>query len=92
MTMTVVVADDVSDDRRRARRRLQQRGTAPNGRCSSASWPPASSPNLFARVTDMIDTSTDSVYAFRQRGACWETVGIVSQATVDDDPHCWAVL
>jgi hypothetical protein len=40
----------------------------------------------------MIDTSTDSVYAFRQCAACWDTVGVVGQATVADEPYYWAIL
>jgi hypothetical protein len=40
----------------------------------------------------MIDTSTDSVCAFRQCAARWDSVGVLGRATVDDDRYHWAVL
>ena len=94
MAMTVVIAYDISEDRRRSRvaATLQQCGDRVLRSVFVCLLDSDQLTELLQRVTDMIDTSTDSVYAFRQCAACWETVGVVGQATVDDDPYYWAVL
>jgi CRISPR-associated protein Cas2 len=94
MAMTVVVAYDISEDRRRSRVAvtLQECGDRVQRSVFVCILDADQLTELLARVTDMIDTDTDSVYAFRQCAACWDTVGIVGQATVNDDPYYWAVL
>jgi CRISPR-associated protein Cas2 len=92
--MTVVVAYDISEDRRRARvaATLQQCGDRVQRSVFVATLDGEQVTDLLAQVTDMINTTTDSVYAFRQCAACWETVGVVGQATVEDEPYYWAVM
>ena len=92
--MTVVVAYDISEDRRRSwvAATLQTCGDRVQRSVFVCLLDADQLTDLLARVTDMIDTDTDSVYAFRQCAACWDIVGIVGQATVDDDPYYWAVL
>jgi len=94
MALTVVVAYDISEDRRRARvaAALQQCGDRIQRSVFVCSLDNEGLVELLARVTDMIDTDTDSVYAFRQCGTCWDTVGVVGQATVADERYYWAVL
>ena len=92
--MTVVVAYDISEDRRRARvaATLQQCGDRVQRSVFVCTLGSGQLSELIQLLTDMIDTSTDSVYAFRQCAACWETVGVVGQATVEHEPYYWAVL
>jgi hypothetical protein len=33
------------------------------------------------------EAASDAVYEFRRCAACWETVGVVGQTTVDDGPY-----
>jgi CRISPR-associated protein Cas2 len=94
MAMTVVITYDISEDRRRARvaATLQQYGDRVQRSVFVCALDTGQLSELLRLVTEMIDTATDSVYAFRQCAACWETVGVVGQATVDDEPYYWAVL
>ena len=94
MALTVVIAYDISQDRRRSRvaATLQQCGDRVQRSVFICALDAEQLTDLLHHVTDMIDTATDSVYAFRQCATCWDTVGIVGQATVKDDPYYWAVL
>lgn len=92
--MTVIVAYDISEDRRRARvaATLQQCGDRVQRSVFICTLDPIQLTDLLARVEIMVDPDTDSVYAFRQCATCWDTVGVVGQATVDDESFYWAVL
>jgi hypothetical protein len=43
-------------------------------------------------LTEVIDTAAESVYTFRRCATCWETVGVVREATVDVEPYYEVVL
>lgn len=94
MTMTVVITYDISEDRRRARvaATLQRCGDRVQRSVFICSLDQDQHTEIMALITDLIDADTDSVYAFRQCSTCWDTIGIIGQATVDEAPYYWAVL
>ena len=92
--MTVVIAYDISEDRRRSRvaATLQTFGDRIQRSVFILSIEPAALEELRASVHEMINLDVDSIYVFRQCAACWETIGIHGQATVEKEPLYWAVL
>lgn len=94
MAVTVVIAYDISDDRRRSRvsATLQQWGDRIQRSVFLATIEQQTLGDLRRRVADIINPDTDSVYVFRQCSPCWEAVGVLGQATVDDEPLYWRVL
>lgn len=94
MALTVVVAYDISDDQRRARvaATIQVWGNRIQRSVYLCTLDPAQLTDLSSRIAGIIDPDTDSVYAFRQCGACWDDVVVLGLATIDDDPYYWAVL
>ena len=94
MAVTVVVAYDISEDRRRARAAatLQQWGDRIQRSLFLCTIEPDTLTELRGHLTEIIDVDTDSVYMFRQCAACWETVEVIGQATVEDEPLYWSVL
>jgi CRISPR-associated protein Cas2 len=73
VALTFVVAYDISEDRRRSRvaASVEQWGDRVQKSVFVVTLDTDQLADLLARVTEMIDTSTDSVYAFRQCAACW---------------------
>jgi CRISPR-associated protein Cas2 len=94
MALTVVVAYDISEDRRRARvaAALQQWGDRVQRSVFVCVLAHEQLAELTRRVEEIIEVDTDSVYVFRQCGACWGDVGVLGQASVEDEPYFWAVL
>ena len=94
MAVTVVVAYDISEDRRRARAAatLQQWGDRIQRSVFMCTVEHDDLTELRERLEEMIDTDTDSVYLFRQCAACWDSVGVIGQATVRDEPVYWSVM
>ena len=93
-TSTVVIADDISEDRRRARvaATLQRHGDRVQRSVFVCALAADVLAEILALITEMIDLETDSVYAFRQCATCWDAVGVVGQASVEERPYYWAVL
>ena len=94
MAVTVVVAYDISEDRRRARlaATLQTYGDRVQRSVFIATVEAQTLGEIRDHVDQIIDPDTDSVYKFRQCAGCWEEIGIHGQATVEDEPPYWAVL
>jgi CRISPR-associated protein Cas2 len=94
VAVTVVVAYDISEDRRRSRVAavLQAYGDRVQRSVFVATLNAERLQEVRERVSEIIDATTDSVYVFRQCAACWEVVGVHGQATVEDEPLYWAVL
>jgi len=94
MALTHVIAYDISQDRRRARVAavLQAYGDRVQRSVFVCVVESEVLQEIRARISEIIDPLTDSVYVFRQCAACWEAVGIHGQATVSDAPLYWAVL
>jgi len=94
VALTVVIAYDISEDRRRSRvaATLQTFGDRIQRSVFILSIEPAALEELRASVHEMINLDVDSIYVFRQCAACWETIGIHGQATVEKEPLYWAVL
>jgi CRISPR-associated protein Cas2 len=67
MAMTVVIADDISEDQRRARAAatLEQRG-------DRVQRPVFVCVLDAGQLAEMIAPATDSAYAFQRCAACWE--------------------
>ena len=94
MALTHVIAYDISDDNRRARVAavLQAHGDRVQRSVFVATVEAGTLSEVRQRISQIINPDTDSVYVFRQCAACWETVGVYGQATVADEPLCWAVF
>lgn len=94
MALTVVIAYDISEDRRRSRvaATLQAYGDRVQRSVFVATLEAETLREVRDRVDGIIDHDTDSVYVFRQCAACWDAIGIHGQATVEDEPLYWAVL
>jgi len=94
MALTHVIAYDISDDRRRARVSavLQAYGDRVQRSVFVCTLETSVLQEVRSRVAEIINPETDSVYVFRQCGACWEAVGVHGQASVTDEPLYWAVL
>jgi CRISPR-associated protein Cas2 len=94
VALTVVVAYDISEDRRRARvaATLQQWGDRVQRSVFVCLVEPERLAGLQETVGEIIDVDTDSVYVFRQCGPCWDTIGVVGQASVKDEPYYWSVM
>ena len=90
----MVIAYDISEDRRRSRvaATLQTFGDRIQRSVFILSIEPAALEELRACIHEMINLDVDSIYVFRQCAACWETIGIHGQATVEKEPLYWAVL
>lgn len=93
MTMTVVVAYDVSADNRRAR--LAAMLQASGDRIQKSLFLLSVDEDRLAEVREhaleIIDADTDSVYFFRQCGDCWEALGCVGQAQSPEPTFFWLV-
>jgi CRISPR-associated protein Cas2 len=94
VALTVVIAYDISEDRRRARTAatLQQWGDRVQRSVFVCTMEPAALAELLERVGDIINVDTDSVYCFRQCAPCWDAVHVLGQASVEEEPLFWAVL
>lgn len=95
MALTVVIAYDIVEDRRRARlaATLQQWGDRVQRSVFICTLDdPDQLTELLTRAGEIIDVGTDSVYAFRQCATCWDRIGIVGQATVEPDTYYWAIV
>jgi CRISPR-associated protein Cas2 len=94
MALTVVIAYDISEDRRRARAAatLQAFGDRVQRSVFVVSTEEATLEEIRRRLDGIIDHDTDSVYVFRQCATCWDAIGIHGQAAVEDEPLYWAVL
>ena len=94
MALTHIIAYDISDDRRRARVAavLQTYGDRIQRSVFVATIGSDLLSEARERIGEIIDPDTDSVYVFRQCAACWETVGVLGQATVAEEPLCWTVF
>jgi CRISPR-associated protein Cas2 len=94
MALTHVITYDISSDRRRARVAavLQAYGDRVQRSVFICTLAADLLQEVRNRVSKIIDPETDSVYVFRQCGACWSMVGVHGQATIADEPLYWAVL
>ena len=94
MALTHIVAYDISDDRRRARVAavLQAYGDRIQRSVFVCTLEAGLLAEVRARMAEIINPDTDSVYVFRQCAACWEAVGIHGQASATGEPLYWAVL
>ena len=94
MALTCIAAYDISDDRRRSRVAavLQAVGDRIQRSVFIVVADPVALAELTARVREIIDPDDDSVYFFRQCGACWAGVTVLGQATVDEAPRYWAIM
>lgn len=94
MALTVVIAYDINEDRRRARvaATLQVWGDRIQRSVFVCTLDHAQLTDLTQRVSAMIDPDTDAVHVFRQCATCWDDVGVLGQANVDEEPYYWAVL
>ena len=94
MSLTVVIAYDISEDRRRARvsAMLQRCEDRVQRSVFICSLDPQQLAEILELIAYMIDPETDSVYAFHQCSTCWDRVHVLGQATVDEAPYYWAVL
>jgi CRISPR-associated protein Cas2 len=94
VAVTVVVAYDISEDKRRSRVAavLQAYGDRIQRSVFVATLDTQRLQEVRQRIGEIINPTTDSVYVFRQCAACWEAVGVHGQATVEDEPLYWAVL
>ena len=94
MALTHVVAYDISDDHRRARVAavLQAYGDRIQRSVFVATIDTEQLNEARERISQIVNPETDSVYVFRQCGACWEAVGVHGQATVAGEALYWAVL
>ncbi|ACV77648.1 CRISPR-associated endonuclease Cas2 [Nakamurella multipartita] len=94
MALTVIVAYDISEDNRRARLAavLQAYGDRIQKSVFVLSADQPLIDDLHRRARDIIDLDRDSVYFFRQCAPCWESVGVVGQATVAEPQRYWAVF
>lgn len=92
--MTVIVAYDISEDSRRAR--LAAVLQAYGDRVQKSVFIVIADQELISelreRARSIIDVDHDSVYFFRQCAACWDAVGVVGQATVEEPERYWAVF
>jgi CRISPR-associated protein Cas2 len=94
VALTVVIAYDISQDRRRARvaATLQHWGDRVQRSVFVCSLDHAQLTEVTERIRQIIDVDTDSIYGFRQCAGCWQNVIVVGQASVEDEPCYWAVL
>lgn len=94
VALTMVIAYDISEDRRRARvaATLQQWGDRVQRSVFICALDHAQLAEVTDRIGEIIDADTDSIYMFRQCAGCWQDVVVLGQATVDDEPYYWAVL
>ena len=94
MAVTVVVAYDVSEDRRRSRLAavLQAYGDRIQRSVFLATVDADTLQEISDHARDIVDLDVDSVYFFRQCGTCWDGVGILGQATAAPPEYYWAVL
>jgi CRISPR-associated protein Cas2 len=94
VALTYVIAYDISEDRCRARvaATLQAYGDRIQRSVFVVAVEETVLKEIIARVEQIIDPGSDSVYVFRQCSVCWEGVGVHGQATVEDEPLYWAVL
>ncbi len=94
MAVTVVIAYDVSEDRRRSRLAavLQAHGDRIQRSVFLATIDHETLQEIRDRARGIVDLDVDSVYFFRQCGTCWDAVGILGQATVAEPEYYWAVM
>jgi len=94
VALTVVVAYDISEDRRRARVAaiLRMWGNRVQRSVFVCTLEHAHLSEVCSQVKEIIDLDVDSVYGFRQCAACWHDITVIGQATVEDEPYYWAVL
>jgi CRISPR-associated protein Cas2 len=94
MALTVVIAYDISDDRRRARTAatLQTWGNRIQRSVFLCTLEQLDLDELHTRIGDIIDPDEDSLYTFRQCAPCRENVLVQGQAAVDPPALYWAVL
>lgn len=92
--MTVVIAYDISEDRRRARAAAicQTWGDRIQKSVFLCTLEPEDLNDLGQRLRDTIDVDTDSVYVFRQCAACWDACTVIGQAHVEAPPLYWGVF
>ena len=93
-TVTVVIAYDISEDRRRARAAatIQVWGDRIQQSVYVARMDLDELHALADNLTGIIDTDTDSVYVLRQCADCWEGVVTVGQASTEEPVPYWSVL
>ena len=94
MAMTTLVCYDITGDNTRARvsAALQQWGDRIQKSVFLCTLTPDDQTELITRLTDMIDTNTDSIYLIDLCRTCWDTAHVIGQTTVTPPPLYWAVL
>lgn len=94
MALTHVIAYDISEDNRRARAAavLQSYGDRIQKSVFVTTLDASILEEIRSHLAGIINPRTDSVYFFRQCEACWSTVQVLGQASVDQTPLYWAVL
>lgn len=94
MALTVVIAYDISEDRRRARvaAHLQVWGDRLQRSVFLCTLDEEALAELTTRVAEIIDPDTDAVHVMRQCVNCWDDVTALGQASTHDEPYYWAVL
>lgn len=94
MALTVVIAYDVSEDRRRARVAglLQKYGDRIQYSVFVCRVPEEDLDALVEQSRSLIDDRTDSIYALHQCADCWGKVTTVGQAHPPEPVLYWAVL
>jgi len=94
MAVTVVIAYDVSEDRRRSRLAavLQAYGDRIQRSVFLATIDMDTLQEITDRAREIVNLDVDSVYFFRQCGTCWDGIGILGQATAAPPEYYWAVL
>lgn len=94
MALTHIIAYDISDDHRRARVAaiLQAYGDRIQRSVFLTTVDTGLLTETRERISQIINSDTDSVYVFRQCADCWDALGIHGQATAAEKPLYWAVL
>lgn len=94
MAMTTLVCYDISNDQARARvaAALQKWGDRIQRSVFLCTLTADDQRELVARVREMINTETDSVYFVDLCKDCWGSAEVLGQATVAPPPLYWAVL
>lgn len=94
MAVTVVIAYDVSQDRRRTKvaTTLQRWGDRIQRSVFLCTVQPEDLVEIRRILTRLVDTDTDSVYIFRQCRTCWTTVETIGQGAFEEPPVCWTAL
>jgi CRISPR-associated protein Cas2 len=94
MALTVLVAYDITEDRRRARAAatLQRWGDRVQYSVFIVTVTPEDYDQLLAALTDIIDPDEDSILALRQCGTCWDSKVVIGQVAPPEPVLYWAAL